>query len=155
MYRGISQAQDKHNSGIIQARDRHKTKKFSSFHEAEDDEQLDRKNPTVSACKRITMAFADDLYDHLQSESALTGVPISGIIDASVTQMKPEAFDTYLNQLLIRPSKNFVPRRKGAAAKRITIRMSPEAHSKARAEAERCNLTLTQYVCLVIRMRMI
>lgn len=100
--------------------------------------------------KRINMAFTDSNYELILSETERLGITCVYMINTLVQAVEEEDIEKYLSSLPIRRTKNNVPRRKGSPQKRINLKFSPEAYSKAVNGAERTNQTITQYVNTVI-----
>ena len=100
--------------------------------------------------KRINMAFTDSNYELIMGETERLGISCVFMINTLVRAVEEEDIEKYLSSLPIRRTKNNIPRRKGSPQKRINLKFTPEAYSKAVKGAESSDQTITQYVNTVI-----
>lgn len=96
------------------------------------------------------MAFSDDLYEKIYSESGRLSVGLAYYVNAIIRQADPEKVHAYYEAQPIKASKSCIPRKKGKPAKRITIKIDPDVYDILTVGAERHNQTLTQYANLVL-----
>ena len=108
------------------------------------------KENTAAPLKRINMAFTDNNYDLIMGETERLGISCVFMINTLVRAVEEEDIEKYLSSLPIRRTKNNIPRRKGSPQKRINLKFTPEAYSKAAKGAENTEQTITQYVNTVI-----
>ena len=138
--------------------------KYTRYFENEEfnPETLPKKNPentspaardnlslTVES-KRINMAFSNENYELILSETERLGITCVYMINTLAQIIEEKDIDDYINSQLIRKSKNNVMRRKGCPAKRINLRFSPEVYEKINEGARRYDQTITQYVNTII-----
>ena len=133
-------AQDRHKIDTRQAQD--KSSKYAVYRQEEQN---------IETIKRINMAFNDDVYAHIQSNSEKLNITVSSYINAIIKQSDPEKIKEYYTQQEIKISKYYVPRRKGKKSQRITVKFDPEIYRMVLLGAEQYNQTLTQYVNLVFQ----
>ena len=122
-------------------------KKYSVYWQAEEKEREEYVEKTE---KRINMAFQDAIYERILAESARLGVSAAYYINEMIRQADPETVRAYYDAQPVKASKDYVPRRKGSPAHRITLKFSPDVYEKIYTGAKEYNQTLTQYANLII-----
>lgn len=120
--------------------------KLAKYASADDDKQSLHQ---VKA-KRINMSFSDDVYMHIMTEAERLGVSTSAYVNEMLRLKDTESIENYYNSLLIKPSKNFVPRKRKEKSKRINLTFQPDVHEKILLESEKYNQTITQYVNMIL-----
>lgn len=100
--------------------------------------------------KRINMAFSNENYELIMSETERLGITCVYMINTLARIVEEEDIEAYISSQVIRRSRNNVMRRKGSPAKRINIRFSPEIYDRISRGAVRYDQTITQYVNTII-----
>ena len=150
MYINTTQTQDTHNINTTQTQDSSENshEKYAAYRRAE--EVIEKKIATTGNSKKINMAFTDTVYATIKSEAEKLGVTAAYYINSMIRNADQEDIREWYAQLLIKPSKDFVPRRKGQASKRIYVKFDTDVYDKIVAGSDRYNQTITQYVNRVL-----
>lgn len=148
MYNSTSKTHDIHSISTSQAQDIIETPhgKYAAYLQAEKASE----KPVDNHSRRTNMAFSDDLYEKIYSESERLSVGLAYYVNAIIRQADPEKVHAYYEAQPIKASKSCIPRKKGKPAKRITIKIDPDVYDILTVGAERHNQTLTQYANLVL-----
>lgn len=110
-----------------------------------------RKNEkSVEKAKRINMRFGDEVYNHIIKESERLCVNTSAYVNEMICRADPEKIDEYYNGLLVKPSRNFVARKRKEKSHQINITIRPDVREKLLDKSEKYNQTMTQYVNMII-----
>lgn len=143
MYDNTSKIQDKNKIDTKRIQNESHGK-YEAYRRAEE-----KKYPSTES-KKINMAFTDGVYTTIKEESEKLGIAAAYYINATIRQADPDRVQKFYDQLLIKPSKNCVPRKKGQAAQRIFVKLDADVYNMIVSGAERYNQTLTQYVNMTI-----
>ena len=148
MYTDTIQTQDKNNITTMQIQDNSKIshEKYAAYRKSE--ESIDKS--MVAEPKKINMAFTDSVYSIIRDESEKMGVTAAYYVNSMIRNANPDYIRTWYEKLPIKPSKNFVPRRKGQASKRIYVKFDTDVYDKISAGSDQYNQTLTQYVNMIL-----
>lgn len=148
------QEQEKSRIEAIQTQPKSKFANFTSVPaEAEIKEELTASPQTETAgpaSKKIKMAFSQSNYRFIKETSEELGQTMYALVNYLITMTSATKVDKYISEMLMPPTKNNIPRKKGAALPRISLTFTPEAHSILTREADRYNQTITQYANIVI-----
>ncbi len=111
-------------------------------------------NPSVSVSskdyKRINMAFTDNNYATIQSETNRMGINLTFFVNTLVRIIDKADIDKYIEAQPIKRTKDNVARRKGNPAKRINLKFPMDTYEKIVAGAEQYNQTITQYMNIIV-----
>lgn len=110
---------------------------------------MEEKIPSAEP-KKINMAFTDKVYDMIKEESGNLGIAAAYYINAAIRQTDPDHIQAFYDQLLIKPSKDCIPRKKGQAAQRLFVKFDADVYNMVVSGADQYNQTLTQYVNMVL-----
>lgn len=149
MYTDTSQIQD---SSKIDTRQKHKKEehgKYAAYRQAE--EAIERCTEDTES-KKINMAFSDKIYDIIKDGTKRYGVTAAYYINESIRNADPDSIRNWYDKLRVKPSKDFIPRIKGQASKRIFIKFDADTYHKIAIGAEQYKMTLTQYVNMVMEL---
>lgn len=148
MYNKANKPHDTHSISTSQTQDTAENHhgKYAAYRQAEASDI----KPVIQKSKRTNMAFSDNLYEKICSESERLCVGLAYYINAIIRQADPEKVHNYYEAQPVKASRTCVPRKKGKPAKRITIKIDPDVYDILTAGAERHNQTLTQYANLVL-----
>lgn len=153
MYVNTSNIQDSNNIDTKQTQDKSYEPhgKYETYRRAEENLEkcTEEKIPFIKP-KKINMAFTDKVYATVKEESERLGIAAAYYINAAIRQSDPDRVQKFYDQLLIKPSKNCVPRKKGQAAQRIFVKLDADVYNMIVSGAEQYNQTLTQYVNMTI-----
>jgi len=94
----------------------------------------------------MNMAFKQVNYNIIEEESDRCGVSKEYIVNEIVRMIKSEEIDKYLDSFLVKPNKDHISRRKGARLPRLNYGLESDNYSRCKDEAEKRNMTITQYV---------
>lgn len=120
--------------------------KYAAYRKVE--ESIDKS--IVDESKKINMAFTNTVYTIIKNEAERLGVTAAYYINEMIRNANSEHIRNWYDQLPIKPSKDFVPRRKGQAAKRIYVKFDADVYKKIVAGSDMYNQTLTQYVNMIL-----
>lgn len=153
MYTNISNIQDSNNINIRQIQDNSYEPhgKYEAYRRAE--EKLEKhieEKVTSAEPKKINMAFTDKVYDMIKEESGKLGIAAAYYINSAIRQADPDHIQAFYDQLLVKPSKACVPRKKGQAAQRLFVKFDADVYNMIVSGAEQYNQTLTQYVNMAL-----
>lgn len=155
MYTDTSNIQDRCKINIRQIQDKNYEAhgKYEAYRRAEEnlEKRVEEKVTSVES-KKINMAFTDKVYNIIKAESEKLGITAAYYINAAIRQADPDKVQAFYNQLLIKPSKDCVPRKKGQAAQRIFVKFDADVYNRVVAGADQYNQTLTQYVNMVLEL---
>lgn len=143
-----SQTQDKSKIDTIQTQDSDGNMhgKYAAYRKVE--ESIDKS--MVGEPKKINMAFTDSVYSIIRNESEKMGVTAAYYINSMVRNADPEVIRRWYDRLPVKPSKDFVPRRKGQASKRIYVKFDTDVYDKIVDGSDMYHQTLTQYVNMIL-----
>lgn len=153
MYADTSNIQDRNkiNTRQIQDKSYEPHGKYEAYRRAEENLEKNIEEKATSAeSKKINMAFTDKVYDNIKEESGRLGIAAAYYINAAIRQADPDHIQAFYDQLLIKPSKDCIPRKKGQAAQRIFIKLDADVYNMVVSGADQYNQTLTQYVNMVL-----
>ena len=150
MYANTAQTQDTHNINTIQIHDGNENQheKYAAYRRAE--AVIEKNSVESETSKKINMAFTDSVYSNIRDESEKMGVTAAHYINSMVRNADPELIRRWYDSLPVKPSKDFVPRRKGQASKRIYVKFDMDVYNKIVAGSDMYHQTLTQYVNMII-----
>lgn len=148
------QAQDRSRTEAGQVQQKSKFANFTAApSETEIKEELTAPAKAEAAAissKKIKMAFSQPNYDFIREKSDELGQTMYALVNYLITTTPAEKADTYISEMMMPPSKDNIPRKKGAALPRISLTFSPEAHNILQREADRHNQTITQYANILV-----
>jgi len=124
--------------------------KFSRYLQDLEDEIAKPREDVSADLKRINMAFTDPNYEMILEYSERYQVTMAHLINVMARVTKDEDIEDYITSLPIKPTKNHVRRKKGARSKRINIYFENDVYEKIEKGAEKHNMTLTQYLNIVL-----
>ncbi len=153
MYTDTCQIQDKYKINIrqIQDKDYGPHGKYEAYRRAEENQKRHVEEKVASAePKKINMAFTDKVYSTIKEESEKLGIAAAYYINAAIRQADPDHIQAFYDQLLIKPSKECIPRKRGQAAQRLFIKLDADVYNRVVSGADQYNQTLTQYVNMVL-----
>ncbi|MBU5679002.1 hypothetical protein [Blautia sp. MSJ-9] len=153
MYTDTSNIQDKNNIDTSQIQDKKREihGKYEAYRRAEENlENHAEEGGTSAKPKKINMAFTARVYDIIKEESEKLSIAAAYYINEAIRQADLNHIQAFYDQLLIKPSKDCIPRKKGQAAQRIFIKLDADVYNMIVAGAEKYNQTLTQYVNMVL-----
>lgn len=150
MYANTTQIQDTHKIDTIQIHDSNEKQheKYAAYRRAE--AVIEKDSAVTETSKKINMAFTDTVYTTIKCESEKSGVTAAYYINSMIRNADPEYIRIWYSQLPIKPSKDFVPRRKGQASKRIYVKFDTDVYNKIVAGSVLYNQTITQYVNMIL-----
>lgn len=143
-----SQTQDKNKIDTMQTQDNNGNMhgKYAAYRKVE--ESIDKS--MVGEPKKINMAFTNSVYATIQDEAEKLGVTAAYYINSMVRNADPEVIRRWYDRLPVKPSKDFVPRRKGQASKRIYVKFDTDVYDKIVDGSDMYHQTLTQYVNMIL-----
>lgn len=153
MYADANNIQDRNKINIEQIQDKNYEShgKYEAYRRAEENlEKHIEEKVTSAEPKKINMAFTDKVYDIIKEESGKLGIAAAYYINAVIRQADPNHIQEFYDQLLIKPSKDCIPRKKGQAAQRIFVKFDTDVYNMIVSGAEQYNQTLTQYVNMTL-----
>lgn len=100
--------------------------------------------------KRINMAFTDQNYELIQSETNRMGINFAFFVNTLIRIVEKNDIDAYIESLTIKRTKHNVARRKGNPSKRINLKFNMDNYQKLQSGAEQYDQTLTQYMNIII-----
>jgi hypothetical protein len=153
MYANTSNIQDSNKINIRQIQDNSYEPhgKYEAYRRAEEnlEKHVEEKVTSVEP-KKINMAFTDTVYDIIKDKSGKLGIAAAYYINAAIRQADPDHIQAFYDQLLIKPSKDCIPRKKGQAAQRLFVKFDADVYNMVVSGADQYNQTLTQYVNMVL-----
>lgn len=153
MYTNTSNIQDSNKIATRQIQDKSYEPhgKYEAYRRAEEtlERHMEEKIPSAEP-KKINMAFTDKVYDMIKEESGNLGIAAAYYINAAIRQTDPDHIQAFYDQLLIKPSKDCIPRKKGQAAQRLFVKFDADVYNMVVSGADQYNQTLTQYVNMVL-----
>lgn len=153
MYTDTSNIQDRNKIDTRQIQDKNCEPhgKYEAYRRAEENlEKHAEERVTSAKPKKINMAFTGRVYDTIKEESEKLSIAAAYYINATIRQADLNHIQAFYDQLLIKPSKDCIPRKKGQASQRIFIKLDADVYNMIVAGAEKYNQTLTQYVNMVL-----
>ena len=145
MYTNTSNIQDSNKITTRQIQDKNYEPhgKYEAYRRAEEnlERHMEEKIPSAEP-KKINMAFTE--------ESGNLGIAAAYYINAAIRQTDPDHIQAFYDQLLIKPSKDCIPRKKGQAAQRLFVKFDADVYNMVVSGADQYNQTLTQYVNMVL-----
>lgn len=150
MYANTIQTQDAHKINTAQIHDinENQHEKYAAYRRAE--AVIEKNSVESETSKKINMAFTDSVYSIIRDESEKMGVTAAYYINSMVRNADPEVIRRWYDRLPIKPSKDFVPRRKGQASKRIYVKFDMDVYDKIVDGSDMYHQTLTQYVNMIL-----
>ena len=124
--------------------------KYETYRRAEEKLEKSTEEYLSKEPKKINMAFTDRVYDIIKEESEKLGIAAVYYINATIRQANLDHIQKFYDQMLIKPSKDCIPRKKGQASKRIFIKFDADVYNMIVSGSEKYNQTLTQYVNMVL-----
>lgn len=153
MYTDTSNIQDKYkiNTRQIQDNGYELHGKYEAYRRAEEnlEKHMEGKIPSAEP-KKINMAFTDKVYNIIKEESGKIGIAAAYYINAAIRQTDPDNIQAFYDQLVIKPTKDCIPRKKGQAAQRLFVKFDADVYDMITSGAKRYNQTLTQYVNMTL-----
>ena len=150
MYANTTQTQDTHKINTTQIHDgnenQHET--YAAYRRAE--AVIEKNFVESETSKKINMAFTDSVYTTIKCEAEKLGVTAAYYINSMVRNADPEVIRRWYDRLPVKPSKDFVPRRKGQASKRIYVKFDMDVYDKIVDGSNMYNQTLTQFVNMIL-----
>ena len=150
MYANTTQIQDTHKIDTIQIHDSNENQheKYAAYRRAE--AVIEKNSAVPETLKKINMAFTDTVYTTIKCEAEKSGVTAAYYINSMIRNADPEHVRAWYDQLPMKPSKDFVPRRKGQASKRIYVKFDADVYDKIVEGSVLYNQTITQYVNMIL-----
>ena len=144
----------------VQTKDSHsqeKSGKYSAFIENEKaqnkETELIEDNTSGEKEKRVNMAFTDNNYKLITSETSRIGVNFMYFLNYIINSISNEEIDKFMDSHpLLRGGRRSAPRRKGNKLKRINFKINTENHEKLNTCALKNNATITTIVNAIIEM---
>lgn len=150
MYANTVQTQDTHKINTTQIHDGNENQheKYAAYRRAE--AVIEKNSVESETSKKINMAFTDSVYATIKDEAEKLGITVAYYINSMIRNSDPEHIRAWYDQLPIKPSKDFVPRRKGQASKRIYVKFDMDVYDKIVDGSDMYHQTLTQYVNMIL-----
>ena len=153
MYVNTRQIQDNNKIDTRQIQNKEEHGKYAAYRQAEEAiEKCTKEKSPATEPKKINMAFSDEIYDIIKDGTKRYGVTAAYYINELIRNADSESIRKWYDKLLVKPSKAFIPRIKGQASKRIFIKFDADTYHKIAVGAEQYNMTLTQYVNMVMEL---
>lgn len=131
-------------------RTQYKHKKYTTYIENEVEESTNSDSIRDTSSKRINMAFSDENYEYIISQSNKMLIPIAAFLNSIIPKIDDEEVGCYLQKLSVTRSKDNISRRKGNKVKRINLKFQNDVYNKIVLGADKFNMTLTQYVNTIV-----
>lgn len=151
MYTDTRQIQDNNIIDTRRIQDKEEHGKYAAYRQAEVaiEKHAEEKSQST-APKKMNMAFTDEIYDIIKNDTKRLGVTAAYYINQSIRNADPDSIRSRYDSLPVKPTKDFVPRVKGQASKRIFVKFDTDTYNGIVAGAEEYHMTLTQYVNMIL-----